>query len=150
MRRTRPAADNAAGKRLSRIATLTGPHRRVPLPGESDSECDAWRMSDRSELEFAWQRLRGTPIPSLSSEDVELDDLRVDLIEFDGHAAGLVSTVLGPARPDMPLDDDADLRRRVERRTADADPEAAADARKLEAYLAQLEQIVALARRVLP
>jgi hypothetical protein len=128
MRRTRPAADNAAGKRLSRIATLTGPHRRVPLPGESDSECDAWRMSDRSEL----------------------DDLRVDLIEFDGHAAGLVSTVLGHARPDMPLDDDADLRRRVERRTADADPEAAADARKLEAYLAQLEQIVALARRVLP
>lgn len=104
-------------------------------------------MTERDEFLAAWKRFREIPFPSLESDDEALQDLRADLIEFDSYTAGLIDHIAGRSKPPHPVQEDAELGARIERRRADADLSVADDAARLAAFLAELNDLIGLAQR---
>jgi hypothetical protein len=102
----------------------------------------------RKELETAWREWRSKPVPSVASDDDEIDELLLDLIEYDAWVAGLVSHIVGGVRPPQEITPDPELCARIAEREADDDPRVAADARSLSEYLKDLERLIAAARQV--
>jgi hypothetical protein len=89
-------------------------------------------------------------MPPFGSHDDAVDELWADVIEYDAWAAGLISRVVGGARPAQELRADPELRARIAEREAGSDPGIAADARALAQYLDELERLIALARLIAP
>lgn len=58
---------------------------------------------DRERLREAFERLCETSFPPSSAPCDALDEIHADLAEYDGHVAGIASSVLGGAPVDRQL-----------------------------------------------
>jgi hypothetical protein len=102
----------------------------------------------RSELEATLAAHAETPFPR-SSEDETLSDLHADLVEYDGHVAGVATTLLeGQPVPPEFLRFPEDLRERIADAAESSDPGHAEQARAYLAYLDELRRVLEAARRV--
>jgi hypothetical protein len=102
----------------------------------------------REELQRAHGRLREAIFPRDSVVSDDLSDLHAELAEYDGHVAGVASSLLGgaPVEPSL-LARDAALEERLERAAGDSDGSARDDAEAYLAYYRLLDEVLAAARR---
>ena len=94
----------------------------------------------RRALEEAFAAFRDVPFPR-GSADEELSDAHAELAEYDGHVAGVVTTLLagGDVSPEQLAFDD-DLRARFERAPARE------EARRYVEYMDELRRLLDAAR----
>jgi hypothetical protein len=100
----------------------------------------------RARLRRAFDGFKNIPFPTGSTgESDELGELHAELVQYDGHIAGLVTTLIGYARPSHPITFDEDLKARLHA-AAQRGGQDAADARRYLDYLEHIRHLVELAR----
>ena len=101
----------------------------------------------RHDLQLAFDRLRSVPFPRDSALSDELSDLHAELAEYDGHVAGIASSLLGNAPVDASLlrSDDV-LQSGLERAASELRGGAQATAEEYLAYFRLLEDVLNAAR----
>jgi hypothetical protein len=96
-----------------------------------------------------FEKHKGLPFP-VDSEDDRASELRAELIEYDSHIAGLITTLLGGGsltRGQLMSNDD--LRYRLESLVHDSTGTVAAEGREYLKYLGHIEVLVDLLKRQL-
>ena len=101
----------------------------------------------RNQFEEAFARLCETPFPPGSENCEAVDDLHAELAEYDGHVAGVATSVLGGAPVDQQwLTPDHGLKERLRLEAVGLDPECQALARQYLDYLALLNDVLEMSR----
>jgi hypothetical protein len=92
--------------------------------------------AQREELRRAFEAFTRTPFPPAESDDDEIDELRADLAEYDGHIAGIISTLVGRGKPEV---GGSTLARSILRRGAESARKRRKSPKSLLAHVALLE-----------
>jgi hypothetical protein len=103
----------------------------------------------RRRLQDALERLRTTPFPEDSGTSEQLSELHAELAEYDGHVAGVASSVLGGSQVERGLlQQDRTLRSRLALLAANAENPVRYEARQHLDYCGRLDELLHIAQEL--
>jgi hypothetical protein len=107
-------------------------------------------MAVRDELRQTYDEFRRIGFPASATRSHQLGEIRTDLVEYDGHVAGIVESVLADAPIDISLlEPDRSLRARLELLRENSSAPTNAEAAEYLRYLARLDEMLDLATLVI-
>lgn len=105
-------------------------------------------MTTREQLKQKYDRFRQDAFPAAPTQSGQLSEIRNDLVEYDGHIAGIAESILAGASVDRELlQPDRQLRSRLELLRDNSSAPTDAEAAEYLDYLGRLEELLDLAVR---